>query len=219
MPNTITDPTCQRVQKYRGTKFGKLTASAFIRMDPKVGQIWEFVCECGKLVVRPIALIKSGHASSCGCLRIERLTARSTTHGFCLHRQRNRTYSSWANMIQRCENPKNPDFSYYGGRGIKVCGRWKSFQRFFEDMGQRPVKTTLERVDNNGNYHPKNCIWASRIVQGSNMRSCRLLTHNGKTLTVAAWARELRVSRWMLYTRLRSGWPVDRILTSPGGKR
>ena len=83
-----------------------------------------------------------------------------------------KTYASYMNMIQRCYNPKNMLYSYYGGRGIKVCDRWlESFDNFLNDMGERPAKRTLDRINVNGNYKPSNCRWSTRLVQSRNRRN------------------------------------------------
>ena len=93
-----------------------------------------------------------------------------TTHGHCARRRHSPEYSSWSHMLQRCENPKSDFFSYYGGRGITVCERWHVFENFLHDMGKRPDGLTLERINNDGNYEPSNCKWASRSDQIKNRR-------------------------------------------------
>lgn len=80
------------------------------------------------------------------------------------------TYVSWVGMIQRCTNPKTPSYKHYGGRGITVCTRWRKFEQFFADMGERPKDRSLDRIDSNGNYEPGNCRWATKSTQIANRR-------------------------------------------------
>lgn len=130
-----------------------------------------------------------------------------------------RTYESWGQMFKRCGNPKHSSHVRYGGRGISVCARWKSFTAFLEDMGERPEGTSLERIDNNGNYEPGNCRWATKKEQQRNMRSNRLLTHNGRTMCIAEWAETAGISALTLHSRLNIGWTIDEALSIPVGRK
>lgn len=139
------------------------------------------------------------------------------SHGHAIHGEVSPEYNAWQCLIYRCTNPASPRFSYYGGRGVTVCERWRnSFDAFLEDMGPRPSpKHSLDRIDNNGNYEPGNVRWATREQQQNNTRKNRLLTHNGVTLSVSAWARRLGIGKGALFYRLNSGWSVEDALTVP----
>lgn len=113
------------------------------------------------------------------------------------------TYETWVNMRTRCDNPNYKAFDLYGGRGIRVCERWYSFDNFIEDMGPKPKGMTLERNDNDGNYEPGNCRWATRKEQARNRRSNVTATVDGVTLNAQDWAARLGVSRNAFYTRAR----------------
>lgn len=121
---------------------------------------------------------------------------------------------AWEGMLRRCYSPKHPSFVRYGSRGIAVCERWReSFAHFFADMGPAPEGATLERIDNAKDYAPDNCKWASRKEQANNRRSNRLLTHDGVTLNITQWAERLGWPKGTIASRLKYGWPVERVLT------
>ena len=111
--------------------------------------------------------LKSGKTKSCGCYDAERKRTETVKHGF----NRTPTYVCWSNMLARCTNPKRRDFKNYGGRGISVCERWRSFENFLADMGEKPPKLSLDRVDNDENYGPDNCRWATQKQQVLNRRN------------------------------------------------
>lgn len=125
------------------------------------------------------------------------------------------TYAVWSSMRQRCENPARKDFSRYGGRGLQVCERWKSFENFLQDMGARPEGLTLERIDGAKGYEPANCRWATSKEQARNRRTNVVLTFNGHAAPVAEWAEKTGLERKTLEYRIRAGWPVERALTTP----
>jgi hypothetical protein len=124
-------------------------------------------------------------------------------------------------MIKRCDNPRTKDFRFYGGRGIRVCDRWRGplgWRHFFSDMGPRPSSGhCLDRIDSNGNYEPGNCRWATVVDQQRNRRSNRLLTINGVTKCASAWAEEAGLARQHLISRLNAGWDPTVAVSTPQG--
>jgi hypothetical protein len=121
-------------------------------------------------------------------------------------------------MRQRCDNPKAAHYADYGGRGIAVCERWLKFDNFLADMGPRPEGMTLERKENNGNYEPGNCRWASRSEQMRNRRNSRFVTYQGKTQTLKDWANEYGLTGSTLWLRWKRGWDFKRALTEKTGR-
>jgi hypothetical protein len=118
-------------------------------------------------------------------------------------------------MQQRCDNPNNDAYRHYGGRGIKVCERWRKFENFLADMGERPDKTSLDRIDTNGNYEPSNCRWATRKQQMGNTRQANLVTYRGETMCVTHLAERLNLCPFTLKGRIDRGWPEERWSDTP----
>lgn len=125
-------------------------------------------------------------------------------------------YRSYNMMRQRCLNPKDPRFYDYGGRGIRICARWrKSFTAFLQDMGPRPEGTSIGRINNNGNYDPGNCKWQTRKQQQNNRKNSHLVEYKWFVMTVCEWAECLALNKSTLAKRLSRGWPVKDAFSIP----
>ena len=132
------------------------------------------------------------------------------------HNSRKALYGIWYMMHERCENPKHAYYFNYGGRGIKVCKRWNSLDKFIADMGPRPSPNhTLERKDGNKDYTPSNVRWATRKEQAANTLNCVELTFRGETRIISDWAHELKMKPAVISKRLAAGWSVERTLSEP----
>lgn len=190
----------------RNQRFGRLVAVEPAQKDKSGNCRWLCRCDCGASTISQEGKLRSGHARSCGCLQREA----STKHGLI----GTRVYEIWRSMSKRCLNPRHKSFPSYGGRGIKVCARWSDVAKFYADMGDPPAGMSLDRIDNNGDYEPGNCRWATPAQQTRNRRPNVNLTLNGRTMCVTDWARETGVSRETIYTRLRRGWSIERALSS-----
>lgn len=132
-----------------------------------------------------------------------------------IHKQHD-SYSVWKRMRERCTSPNCPKFKDYGGRGITVCKRWDSFELFVLDMGPRPSsKHQIDRIENDGNYEPGNCKWATNKENCRHRRSSRYLAYNGEILALCVWADKLGMSEETIASRIKRGWSVDKSLSLP----
>ena len=199
-----------------GKRFGRLLVLRRLEEREMENIVWLCRCDCGGLHLARSSRLQAGIVKSCGCfarqLSSERLRRRATTHGM----SRSSLYGLWQGMIGRCERPNTAGYMRYGGRGITVCARWrKSFSAFLEDMGPRPDGTSLDRINNDGNYEPSNCRWATRSAQQNNRDANRRLEHNGATKSLTEWAREIGISPEAITARLRRGWEIEHVFSVP----
>ena len=191
-----------------GHKFDRLTPYGLLGIHK--GARWLCRCACGKFTITTAAHLLAGHTTSCGCYGATRAAARNTTHGQC----RTLIYSRWTDMLTRCYNPKWKQYKDWGGRDITVCDRWRKFENFYADMGEPPTsKHQIDRINNNGNYEPANCRWATKTQQARNARNTVWVGHKGEIHCLAEWAEITGIKASILSDRLRAGWTIEKAFT------
>lgn len=194
-----------------GNKYGRLIVTRK-DVDKYNKVIWVCLCDCGKERKSYRYDLEKGRTKSCGCLLSENIRAKTKTHGMSLSAE----YRIYSGIIKRCSHPELRAHKNYAGRGISVCTRWlESFENFYADMGNRPSKNhSIDRIDNNGNYEPDNCRWATRIEQSKNRRVSLVYIVNGKKLSLMEIAKENNMTYKKLNYRIRNmGMTIEDAIT------
>jgi hypothetical protein len=174
-------------------RFGRLVVVAPHPKRSRGGYaFWRCRCSCGAETIVIGNDLRAGKTRSCGCLRRETTRKRLTTHGHAPAGNCTRIYQIWCAMLQRCRNPNNRDYRNYGARGITVCDRWLSFVNFLIDMGEPPPGMSIDRIDVNSHYEPRNCKWSTTSEQNRNRRPFKQKKRRAKLTEIQAYAAALR---------------------------
>ncbi len=200
-------------------KFNRLTVeNADIGFNRFGQRLWLCRCDCGTPTLAIASSIKGGRTKSCGCLQRE--GGGNFRHG--QRAAKSRAYTCWRNMKSRCDNPSTNQYADYGGRGITYDPRWKKFENFFADMGDPPEGTSIDRIDNDGNYTKANCRWADKSTQRRNQRpqtvaGCLVWCEiNGERLILADAVKKFGVVPYTtVVNRIHQGWPPERAVLTP----
>lgn len=202
-----------------GKRVGRLTVvgyhhtKKFAKGHPHT--MWKCVCDCGnEVILDKTVLTGNNPQQSCGCTKWQTIREKNTIHGGC----RTRLYNVWNGMKERCYNSNNTEYHNYGGRGIRVCDEWlnnfPAFRDWAINSGYDPKakygKTTIDRIDVNGNYEPSNCRWVDSLIQANNTRTVKRYTINGATKTLTEWCNALNLKRTTVSNRLHKGWDILR---------
>lgn len=201
-----------------GQRYGRLVAVKRLAKPEGIknnSAWWLFKCDCGKDVATSTNNVRSGRIKSCGCWQKERLL----THG----KTGTKLFNVWVKMRERCTNANSKDYPRYGGRGITVCDEWQNDFITFYDWAMAngyADDLTIDRIDNDKGYSPKNCRWATHKEQANNRCTNIFLTYDGDTFTLAQWAEKSGIAWDTLSKRLfRYGWSVEKALTTPARKQ
>ena len=204
-------------------RFGRLVAIKYHHSNKLGHRYWLCKCDCGKEVIVGVGNL-GRHTNSCGCLAKELSRERQKKH----LSSKTRLYPIWSSMKRRCYSKTSNSYKNYGARGIKMCDEWlgeHGFEHFKEwalangykeeTLPNNLNKWTIDRVDNDGDYEPSNCRWITAEEQQKNTRNNRFITFNNKTQILADWSREIGINIDKLYHRLKSGWSIEKALTTP----
>lgn len=201
-------------------RFGKLKVlnRVYPKNLTKKHTYWKCRCECGKEIVTSSNHLRTGHTQSCGCLHYKK----GKDNPAYKHGKRNtRLFRIWSSMKNRCNNPNNPKYKNYGGRGIRVCDKWLDKENGFINFYNWAIangykdELTIDRIDVNKNYEPFNCRWSTLQEQNFNKTTTRYIIYKHRKKTLAEWAEEYNIPYKLLYGRIRRGWEVNKALTTP----
>lgn len=187
-----------------GMKFERLTVLGDGGKDKFNNRLWKCRCDCGEITFATRTALKSGHKRSCGCLMRERVGNMRRIDG----RSSDNLYHLYYNIRNRCTNPNDPNYKYYGGRGIALCKEWRDWESFKDWATLKGYEKglTLDRIDVNGNYEPSNCRWITQAEQMRNTRKTRFLTYKGETKPLIEWCEILGISFNTASARFTRGW-------------
>lgn len=217
---SIPHPTHHAFQDLTGRTFGRLIAVEYAGRNRTGISSWHCVCSCGAKKTATTKLLLRGTTRSCGCLAIEGLVDRSTRHGHATGRKPSGEYVSHKAMLERCRDEER---EHYGAVGIKVCDRWRygdggktGFECFLEDMGPKPSKLhSIDRLNVNGDYEPRNCRWATDKQQIRNRTNTRFVVYRGDRMALGDAAEKAGLPIGTVRQRLDSGWDMQRALETP----
>lgn len=212
-----------KIKDLTGQRFGRIVVLEDTHTRDKYrNEIWKCRCDCGKIILKSSELLRSKNSNSCGCLASELTRIRNkrmfTTHGY---GNEDRLHRIWIGIKTRCYNKKDSGYKNYGARGIVMCDEWKedfmNFRKWAMANGYKE-NLSIDRIDNNGNYRPDNCRWATLEQQGNNKRNNYFIEYNGERHTLQEWCEKLNLKYSTLYARLKRGWSIKKAFITPFGR-
>lgn len=206
-----------------GQRFGRLKVVSRAQNSAAGQARWTCECDCGGTTVSMTTKLRSGHTQSCGCVKMQRIKETTTTHGFCADGQHHPLWHTYQHIIGRCYRETDRAYPGYGARGIRVCERWLNgdgektgVECFVADMGERPSRHhSIDRIDNDGDYEPGNCRWATRKEQARNRRSNRRVPLNGRMVALSEYCERKGLDFQMVNGRIGKGWTFERAVSQP----
>lgn len=199
-----------RIVDMTSKRYGRLMAICPTgKRDRAKNRIWKFTCDCGNSCEIDGYSVRSGKRYQCPTCSAEQVRMSSVIHGS----SESPEFSTWIDIQTRCYNPRSTGYRNYGGRGIRVCDRWRSnFSHFLEDMGKRPTGCSIDRINNDGDYEPGNCRWATRVDQANNRRTNVFLTIGGKSKTISQWAEFTGIKMATIHRRFKVGYRGEALI-------
>lgn len=200
----------QRYKDLKGQRFGRLTVECLNGVNKHGTKIWLCKCDCGNKTTASCSSLTSNKVQSCGCLRNEKISKVTYSHGG----THTRLYAILNGMKGRCKDVRNPAYKYYGGKGVSICNEWLNFSNFREWALSNGYSDnlTIDRIDPNGNYEPSNCRWIPNKEQQNNKRADKDFNYNGETKTIKQWLKQFYFKCNDYYRLLRIGLTNKQVL-------